>query len=37
MEGETPIEKLQEGETSIEKLNGGKDIHREMTWRERHP
>ena len=35
MEGETTIEKLHEGETSIEKLHGGRDINREITWRER--
>ena len=37
MEGMTTIEKLQEGETSIEKLLEGIDVHREITWRERHP
>ena len=37
MEGMTTIEKLQEGETSIEKLLEGRDVHREITWRERHP
>ena len=47
MEGMTSIEKLHgerqpwgnynEGETSIEKLHGGRNVHREITWRERHP
>ena len=35
-EEETTIEKLHEEETSIEKLHGGRDINREITWRERH-